>query len=80
MKINVRAMAGSWPPYHCATEPKDHRGVAAYCATTPIWIDMEGPFGPYNKYRENRIEDDIRSYNSNKRINKYIRSYMKHYN
>ena len=33
-------MTGTWPPYHCATEPKDHRGVAAYCATTPIWIDM----------------------------------------
>ena len=33
-------MVGTQPPYHCATEPKDHRGVAAYWATTPIRVDM----------------------------------------
>ena len=32
-----------------------------------------------NKYRENRVGGDIRPYDSNKRINKYIRSYMKHH-
>ena len=41
-------MAGTWPSYGCATEPKDHRGVVAYWAITPIRIDMEGSFGPYN--------------------------------
>ena len=44
----VRAMRGTWPPYHCATEPKSHRGVAAYWATTPIRVDMVRTIGPYN--------------------------------
>ena len=43
-------MSGLWQaPGPHTTEPKDHRGVAAYWATTPIRVDMEGPFGPYNR-------------------------------
>ena len=30
-----------------------------------------------NKYREGRVGVDVRAYDSNKRANKYIRSYMK---
>ena len=41
-------MVGTRPLYYCATELKDHRGVVAYWATTPIRIDMKGFFGPYN--------------------------------
>ena len=45
-------MAGTQPSYHCATEPKDHRGVAAYWATTPIRVDMVGTIGPYTISQE----------------------------
>ena len=32
-----------------------------------------------NEYREGREEGDVRPYNSTKRANEYIRSYMKHH-
>ena len=32
-----------------------------------------------NKYREGRVGGDVRAYDSNERINEYIRSYMKHH-
>ena len=38
-------------PYHCAIEPKSHRGVAAYCANTPIWMDKAPvPMVPIRPY------------------------------
>ena len=30
-----------------------------------------------NEYKKGREKDDIRLYNSNKRVNKYIRNYIK---
>ena len=32
-----------------------------------------------NKYREDRVGGDVRSYDSNERANEYIRSYIKHH-